>query len=145
MSKRLWSFRGSIRALALVGTVAVLGGCDAPTASRPEFAYDPTLLTGGQLYRWTNGKQLAVWVESGSAIGTVDLGQAVREAMASWNSVPQFAEFTLVAATSIADANIVVFDRASPMPVAAASCVFDPRNSAGYTYFCPNEIGRAHV
>jgi len=118
--------------------VVALQACDAPTATRPDFAYDPTLLTGGQLYRWTSGQRLAVWVESGSTMGTLDLGQAVREAMTSWNAVPLFAEFTLVSATSLAEANIVVFDRATAMPLTAASCTYDPRNSAGYTYFCPS-------
>jgi len=117
--------------------VAAVISCDAPTGTRPDFAYDPTTLSRGQLYRWASGQQISVWAEAGTGLSTVDLGSAVRQAMTSWNAVPQFAEFTLSMAASIGEADIVVYDRATAAPVSLGSCTFDPQGSAGYTYFCP--------
>lgn len=127
--------RRAIAALLLVSIVS----CDAPTLLRPDAGYDPTTLTNGLLYRWSSGKTVRVWVvRDGTA--SDDLSVAVRQAIARWNGVRQFAEFTLVAATSIQEAEVVVYDRVSAMPVQAGACTFDPRNSAGYTYFCPVAI-----
>lgn len=122
-------------AIAAMMLVAV-ASCDAPTLLRPERGYDPTTLTNGLLYRWSSGKSVRVWVVSDGTAGD-DLATAVRQAIVRWNDVRQFAEFTLVAASSLQEAEVVVYDRLSSMPVQAASCAFDPRNSAGYTYFCP--------
>ena len=112
-----------------------IGACDVPTISRPDFAYDPTTLTAGTLYRWTSGTAIHVWVVS-DGNSAIDLGIATRSAMNAWNAVPQFAEFTMTSASSIAAANIVIYDRASTAPVAPGGCAFDARGAAGYTYFC---------
>ena len=125
--------RSLVCALALV-----VSSCDAPSSTRPDFAYDPTTLSRGQLYRWASGRQITVWAEVSTGLGTFDLALAVRQAITTWNAVPQFAEFKLSMASSINDADIVVYDRASPVPVSAGSCTFDPQGSAGYTYFCPS-------
>ncbi|MBL0172961.1 MAG: hypothetical protein IPP90_20095 [Gemmatimonadaceae bacterium] len=117
--------------------LAALVSCDGPVATRPEPAYDPTVLTGGLLYRWSSGKTIRVWIVPTTATTSPDLGVAVRLAMSRWNDVRQFAEYTLTAASSIGDADILVFDRESTLPIATGSCPFDPRGSAGYTYFCP--------
>jgi len=121
----------------MVGLCLGAFACDAPTAARPAAAYNPTTLTNGLLYRWTSGTEVRVWVVEGAAASTPDLGVAVRQAMVSWNAVRQFKEFTLVAANSRGEADIVVFDRQNASPVRDGTCLFDPRNSAGYTYFCP--------
>lgn len=125
-----------LRPISLL-TLLVVGACDAPTAARPDAAYDPTALTGGLLYHWRSGTTIRVWTVPNASVTSVDLGLAVRQAMVRWNAVPQFAEFTLSAATSIRDAQVVVYDAASAAPIAPGSCQFDPRGSAGYTYFCP--------
>lgn len=122
-------------ACVIVGTVV---SCDTPSSTRPDFAYDPTTLSRGQLYHWATGRQITVWVEAPATISTVDLGLAVRQSITTWNAVPQFAEFKLSMASSINDADIVVYDRATAIPVAAGSCTFDAQGSAGYTYFCPS-------
>ncbi len=114
--------------------------CDAPTAARPTFAYDPTTLSRGLLYRWPSGSKIAIWVDlaaSPEGSGPLSLALAVREGIATWNRVPLFAEYTLVHAESVADANVIVFDRATSLPIAPGDCTFDGQNSAGYTYFCP--------
>lgn len=125
------------RAMAACMLAAGVVSCDAPSSTRPDFAYDPTTLSRGQLYRWASGRQISVWAEVGTGLSTVDLGAAVRQAITTWNAVPQFAEFKLSMASSIKDADIVVYDRATAVPVSAGSCAFDPQGSAGYTYFCP--------
>ncbi len=122
-------------ACALLGAVI---SCDAPSSTRPDSAYDPTTLSRGQLYHWASGRQISVWAEVGTGLSAVDLGSAVRQAITTWNAVPQFAEFKLAMASSISDADIVVYDRATTAPVSAGTCTFDPQGSAGYTYFCPS-------
>ncbi|MCE2900063.1 MAG: hypothetical protein ACK6DP_11725 [Gemmatimonas sp.] len=116
----------------------VLAGCEAPTLARPVFAYDPTSLTGGQLYRWPSGSTVTVWFIQPNDL-TRDVRLAVVNAMRAWNELPLFGEYRLEAAATLADANIVVLDQSTTLPVVpAAACPFDPRGSAGYTYFCPD-------
>ncbi len=131
-----WPSRGS-RTLLLALGCAALASCDTPTASRPVAAYDPTTLTGGLTYRWASGTTVRVWVAGQETPAPFDLGIAVRRAMVQWNAVPQFAEFTLATAASAGEADLIVYDREQPAPTLAGSCTFDPRNAAGYTYFCP--------
>lgn len=123
--------------LSVLTFLTVLGSCDAPTAVRPEAAYDPTQLTGGIRYRWTSGTTVRVWFANGAVVDGLDAGLAVRNAIQVWNASRQFGEFTLAMATDIHEANVVVFDRVLASPVMPGSCAFDPRGSAGYTYFCP--------
>lgn len=121
----------------LVAALALVAGCEAPTLSRPVFAYDPTSLVGGQAYRWSSGSTVKVWFIQPNDL-TRDVRAAVLGAMVEWNDLPLFGEYRLEPAASLADANIVVFDQSTPTPVVpAAACAFDPRGSAGYTYFCP--------
>lgn len=125
--------------LPLIATCGVLalGACDAPSAVRPEAAYDPTQLTGGIRYRWTSGTTVRVWLANGTSGEGLDAGLAVRNAIQRWNAARQFGEYTLVMTSDIHEANVVVFDREVAAPVLAGSCAFDPRGAAGYTYFCP--------
>ena len=126
-----------MRALVIACLLATFA-CDRPTASRPEPIFDPTALTGGLLYRWASGSTVRVWVVNAPTSGaSLDLGVATRLAMSRWNDVAAFGEFTLTSATRIEDAHLIVYDAASPLPVSEGSCLFTPRGSAGYTYFCP--------
>lgn len=121
---------------AMLAALLFVTACDAPTAARPGFAYNPTTLSNGQIYRFKNGRTLRVWADVGDSTRAVNLGTAVRRAIVRWNSVPAFAEYELVLVTDPASAQILVFDRGRPLPIRPGSCVFDPRGSIGYTYFC---------
>jgi predicted Zn-dependent protease len=132
----------SAASAALVATLTLLAACDAPTAARPDFAYDPTQLSEGQLYRWPTGQTIRVWADVGTGVAPFDLQQAVRQAIATWNAQPRFGEFVMELAPSASQANLIVFDRSRPLPIVPGSCAFDARASFGYTYFCAN-AGRA--
>ena len=114
----------------------IAAACDSPTVIRPDFAYDPTALTGGLLYRWSTGARVRVFVEPMGA-GSVDLASAVQRAVSAWNAVPQAREFTLDVVTNRDVADVIVYDRSLPQPVVTGSCPFNPSGAAGYTYFCP--------
>jgi hypothetical protein len=122
---------------------AFVGACASPTATRPEAAYNPTTLTGGMRYRWQSGSTVRVWVVNSATGAPLNLGIATRSAMVRWNAVPQFAEVTLVSATSIDAAEVVIYDNLAIAPVRAGRCDFDARSAAGYTYFCPDGAGGA--
>ena len=130
------------RLLPLTALLVSIAGnaCDAPSAVRPDFAFDPTSLTNGTLYRWPSGSALYVYVEPDGS-GVSALIQAASRAMSVWNAVPEFGEYTMVGTTYLSQADIVVYDRSGPNPLSPGSCDFDPRGS-GYTYFCL-ESGRA--
>jgi predicted Zn-dependent protease len=120
----------------LVLATLIAAACDHPTAARPDFAYDPTQLTGGQLYRWSTGARVRVFVEP-MAAGSLELAGAVQRAVVAWNAVPQEREFTLDVVTNRDLADVIVYDRSIPQPVVSGSCPFSPSGAAGYTYFCP--------
>jgi len=103
---------------------------------RPDFAYDPTQLTGGLLYRWTTGAKVRVFVEP-LAAGGVNLATSVQRAVQSWNAVPQVREFTMEVVSNRDAADVIVYDRSVAQPVVTGSCPFTPSGAAGYTYFCP--------
>ena len=130
-------------AMPLLALLGILTACESPTATRPTFAYDPTALTGGQLYRWASGSTIRVFIVPPPVGSALDLVGATSVAVAQWNDLPLFREFRLVSATSAAEANVVVMARGATAPVApSTTCPFDARGSAGYTYFCPS-AGRA--
>ncbi len=116
--------------------ILLTAACDNPTAVRPDFAYNPTDLTNGQLYRWSIGARVRLFVEPMGA-GGVDLASAVQRAVSAWNAVPQGREFTLDVVTNRDLADVIVYDRSIPQPVVTGSCPFNPSGAAGYTYFCP--------
>jgi len=120
----------------LVLATLIAAACDHPTVVRPDFAYDPTQLTGGQLYRWSTGARVRVFVEP-MAAGSLELAGAVQRAVVGWNTVPQEREFTLDVVTNRDLADVIVYDRSIPQPVVSGSCPFSPSGAAGYTYFCP--------
>lgn len=124
--------------MCLLAFGAFTAACDSPSVSRPVGAYDPTGLTAGVRYRWASGSKVRVWVVESAPSNDIDLDVAVRNAIHVWNDVRQFNEYTLAIAPSIHDAEIIVFDRESGLPVSVGSCDFNPRSSTGYTYFCPD-------
>ncbi len=124
------------RSSAMIAVLTLSASCDAPTAARPAFAYDPTTLSRGILYRWPSGRVINVWTAEDNAGAATSLSAAVRQAIVAWNAVPTFGEFTLAVTARIAEANIIVYDRATALPVVPASCGFDPQGAAGYTYLC---------
>lgn len=127
--------RRSIPRLVLAVLVAATA-CDSPTEATPDFAYDPTQLTGGLLYRWASGARVRVFVEP-LAAGALDLTGSVQRAVQAWNAVPQRREFTLEVTSSREAADVIVFDRSVALPVVVGACPFTPSGAAGYTYFCP--------
>lgn len=133
----MWGAR-TVLVLGVTGAVA----CDTPTTAPSGFAYDPTGLTGGQLYRWDTGRRVNVYVVPGSA-GSAQITAAVDAAMPRWNAVPRGETVTLQRTTVAAQANIVVYDNVSPLPVLTPDdCPFSTLSALGYTYFCAR-AGRA--
>ena len=124
------------RTLATLALAAAVASCDAPTASRPDFAFDPTTLSEGRLYRWRSGQQVRVWVDGTGQTALFDLPRAVRQAVSAWNVQPRFAEFELSVTVNASEAQVLVFERSQPVPVVPGSCAFEPRATVGYTYFC---------
>lgn len=127
--------RRVVPALGLAASLLSLG-CDNPTIVRPNFAYDPTALTGGLLYRWSTGAKVRVFVEP-IAAGSVNLMLSVQRAVVAWNAVPQEREFSLEVVSNRDAADVIVYDRSVAQPVVTGSCPFNASGAAGYTYFCP--------
>ncbi|MFN5581062.1 hypothetical protein [Gemmatimonas sp.] len=120
-----------------VSGLLLAGGCDAPSTAPTSFAYDPTALTAGQRYRWSNGRRVNVYVVPTST-GPYDLSATVNGAIARWNAVPDRERFTLQRTTNIAQANVIVFERGSAMPVTPPpGCPYSTTGASGYTYLCP--------
>lgn len=134
--------RATRATLATLTAAAILASCDAPSAIRPDPAYDPTQLSEGRLYRWASGQTIRVWVDNGESATAFDLPRSVRHSIAVWNAASMFGEFVLEMAATPSQANIIVFDRSRPLPVVPGTCAFDARASFGYTYFC-GASGRA--
>lgn len=127
----------------VVALGGMLAGCDSPSTAPSAFAYDPTSLTAGQLYRWADGRRVNVYVVP-AVTGPYDLDASVNAAISRWNAVPRGDRFTLQRTNNSAAANVIVFERTSPMPVSPSSCAYATSGGAGYTYICPVN-GRAAV
>lgn len=136
-SRAMLALRAAMVALAAAGAI---GGCDAPTEARPLPDYEPTSLTGGIVYRWSNGSRLRIWTQPDDTPGTIDLTLAVRHAITVWRDVPRFGELTLSTTTDPLDADIIVYDRATPEPVQPGSCAPTIGNASGFTYFCRSPL-----
>jgi predicted Zn-dependent protease len=130
-----------IRLAVLVLATLYGTACGDPTAAVPDFAYDPTTLTGGVLYRWSTGTRVRVFVEPAPSTG-VSLATATQRAAQQWNAAPARGEVALDIVTDRNVADVIVYDRGTPQPVVAGLCPFEPSGAAGYTYFC-NVNGRA--
>lgn len=133
---------GHIIAGALVAGLAGAVSCDTPTTAPSAFAYDPTGLTGGQLYRWENGRRVNVYVVPGTA-GTAQITSAVDAAIPRWNAVPRGETVRLQRTGTAAQANVIVYDNSIPLPIVVPrDCPFSSSGAVGYTYFCA-QGGRA--
>lgn len=127
------------RVLAALALAALaLTGCDAPTWPAEPFAYDPTLLTEGLIYRWAPGRTIALYADPTSAPAGFDLAAATRAGAERWNSAAQFADFRLVVATRPEAADVIVRFRFAPALVDLGDC--EPfGGGAGRTAFCRDE------
>ena len=119
--------------LGILGS-AVLA-CASPTVDGVAPDYDPTVLTGGVLYHWPVGREIAVLVlPAGEA---PDLPASTRVAATRWRSALAYRELTFRIVDRIDEADIIVRDRAVPSPVDAADCGdVHPTGSPGSTVFC---------
>lgn len=132
------------RARPLAWASACLLACDSPTVVPATFAYDPTSLTGGVRYRWSTNQRVRVFVEPTASGTPGDVRAAVERGVAQWNRVPRGDGFTLEVTATRSNAHVVVFERATPLPlVPDAGCPFSPGSAGGYTYFCAAAGGRA--
>lgn len=107
----------------------------APRLDPP--AYDPTQLSGGQLYRWPSGTTVAVYVDPTSVGPGVDLAGAAAAGMSAWKAALGGSEFAFRIATTPLDADVVVHVSAAPRLVGLAGCGEPPSFAGGVTFFCP--------
>lgn len=120
-------------------TVALLlaVACSEPAAPRVDPpAYDPTQLSG-VLYRWPTGRTIAVYSDPTAVPGGTDLGAVTAAAMTAWKQALGGNEFAFRAATSAADADVIVHASAAPRLVGLAGCAEPPAFAGGVTFFCP--------
>ena len=121
------------------GCLVLLAGaalcCASPTVDGVAPDYDPTALTGGIVYHWPVGREIAVYI-LGPA-GVPDLTTAVDIATARWQSALAYRELTFRTVDRIEHADIIVRDRAIASPVDAGDCgEVHPTGSPGSTVFC---------
>lgn len=120
-------------AVALLLAVA----CSETTAPRVDPpAYDPTQLLG-VLYRWPTGWTIAVYADSTAVPGGIDMVAVTATAMTAWKQALGGSEFAFRAATSAADADVIVHVSAAPRLVGLAGCAEPPAFAGGVTFFCP--------
>lgn len=120
-------------AVALLIAVA----CSEPAAPFVEPpAYDPTRLSG-VLYRWPTGQTIAVYSDPTAVPSGTDLGAITATAMTAWKQALGGNEFSFRAATSAADADVIVHVSAAPRLVGLAGCAEPPAFASGVTFFCP--------
>jgi predicted Zn-dependent protease len=70
--------------------------------------------------------------------GFHDLERAVRTALVRWTPALGYRELTLRPVDDIRDADILVIDRAAPLPVDTTGCGATWTEAAGRTMFCPS-------
>ena len=128
--------RGPAAATAAIWSMAAALGCTTPTIDGRAPDYDPTSLTGGMIYHFPLGRTLGVYVSPSS--GTHDLDLAVRGAIARWVPALGYRELRLRIANDLRDADIIVVDRATTLPVDTAGCGAAWTEAAGQTIFCPS-------
>ena len=111
--------------------------CSEPAAPRVDPpAYDPTQLTG-VLYRWPTGHTIAVYSDPAGVPAGTDLTALSAAAMSAWKQALGGSEFSFRAATTAADADVIVHVSAAARRVALAGCAEPPTFAGGVTFFCP--------
>jgi predicted Zn-dependent protease len=113
-------------------------GCASPVVDGEGPAYDPTSLTAGQLYRWPLGRELAVFVDPAGAPASVDLSAVVQRVSSAWANALGYGELSFRIASTVHDADILVRDPRSTLPVDTAGCGGPGwTDAAGSAFFCP--------
>jgi hypothetical protein len=119
-------------ALAALGVVA----CTGPTAPGEAPGYDPTVLTGGRVYHWPLGADVAVYV---SPEGDTDgaLRAALARAAGAWTATLRYREVRLHVVPTLADADVVLGYAGDAYPVRLDACggIAIP---AAFTLLCPS-------
>jgi hypothetical protein len=134
-AERPWRRTSRIARAAMAIVTLSLFACDAPTYPAEEFAYDPTLLTGGTVYRWHPGRTILVYADPTNGPAGFDIAEATRAAASRWNGVTRFADYRLVVTDRSGDADVIVRFRSSPLLVDLRGC--EPAGGgAGRTAFC---------
>jgi hypothetical protein len=123
-------------ASSAIASTAVLLACTTPTIDGLAPAYDPTTLTGGAIYHFAPGRALGVYAVP--TTGFHDLELAVRVATQRWTPALGYREVTFRSVGDIREADIVVVDRAAPLPVDTTGCGATWTEAAGRTVFCPS-------
>ena len=123
-------------ALAAAALVA-LAACESPSIPGAPFAYDPTQLTGGQVYHWATGKTIAIYADTTSQPPGYDIRVATTQAMRFWQGATWYAEFGFRMVDDPHQADVIVHYRQAPRLVDVMDC--EPAGPAsGKTVFCPD-------
>ena len=121
----------------------VLAACDPPTIPGRDLSeiYDFTLTTQPPLIlRWPSGSDVRVWVEpAANAPMTTTLETAFRNAAEAWNEIAVFAEYRIVRAGTLADADVVLAWSDVLPPVDTRDC--RPAVVLAVTTFCIDDLG----
>jgi predicted Zn-dependent protease len=130
--------RRVITSAFLIGSLAALAACDAPSAPVDVPAYDPTQLTGGLHYRWKSGSTIAIYVDPTGAPPAGLLDAAVQQAMTAWRGVMQFRDVSFRTTSTPADADVILHASVAPLLIVTPPpCPYSFTGAGGYTYFCP--------
>ena len=106
----------------------------APHVDPP--AYDPTALTG-VLYRWPDGKTVAVFTDPTAVPAGISLAVATAGAMTAWKLALGGNQFAFRTAAAATDADVIVHVSSAPRLVGLAGCAEPPTFTGGVTFFCP--------
>lgn len=129
-----------VRHLVLLAAVAAgVAACDAPTYPAETFGYDPRLTfdTSTGVARFPIGSTITLYADTTGTPEGYDLRAALAQAMARWQAVPRYGEFTLAQTTDLRRADVIVRFRSTPSIVDLSTC--DAAGGGlGRTYFCPD-------
>jgi predicted Zn-dependent protease len=120
-----------VAALALLG----LAACYVPTVPGEAPGYDPALASG-ELYRWTLGRTVAVYVDPTAQPAGTDLRAATASALDAWRDALHYRELSLTLADDPRTADVVLHVAAAPRVVGTAGCTPPAGEPAGATFFC---------
>ena len=130
--------RRMARAAGAALALAALAACESPSVPVETFAYDPTELTGGQVYHWDLGHTITVFADTVAQPAGYDLAAAVRAGAAAWAPAAYYGEFQFRLVSDPHDADVIVRYRQAPGRVDDADCN-PPGSGAGETIFCPDQ------
>lgn len=136
------------RLLAALCAAMPLPACDVPTVPPATladvYAYHidtepPSIL------RWPTGSVIRVHLEGGSATRAAVMQAGFERGAAAWNEAARYAEYRLVRASAVAEADVVIRWSDDLQPVDLSGC--QPEISRAVTTFCLNadDPSRLHV